>query len=192
MDLSYDVIGAFTALTRDGRHNLPNIPSMSLNFDNQSFATKIIMLHLFKIVLFIKSVVFQILKQQKYDMSVDWWSFGVLLYEMILGHSPFSGDDEDELFHSICHDKPYYPHSMNREAVRLLEGVCYYIMTHSWSASIAHTVIVVGTETLGPTNYYDAKSPRATCLSECHVSWVKADANSQLFKRLRWRSSIYF
>jgi len=61
------------------------------------------------------------LRQQKYDSSVDWWSFGVLLYEMILGHSPFSGDDEDELFHSICHDKPYYPHSMNKEAVRLLE-----------------------------------------------------------------------
>ena len=42
---------------------------------------------------------------------------------MILGHSPFSGDDEDELFHSICNDKPYYPHSMNKEAVRLLEQV---------------------------------------------------------------------
>lgn len=62
----------------------------------------------------------EILKGVRYNASVDWWSFGVLLYEMLIGQSPFHGDDEDDLFHSILHDTPRYPHSLPREASTLL------------------------------------------------------------------------
>ncbi|KAG8239583.1 hypothetical protein J437_LFUL019129 [Ladona fulva] len=48
----------------------------------------------------------EIIKGQHYNQSVDWWSFGVLLYEMLTGQSPFSGPDEDELSASICHQQP--------------------------------------------------------------------------------------
>lgn len=65
----------------------------------------------------------QILKGLKYNSSVDWWSFGVLLYEMLIGQSPFHGDDEDDLFHSILHDTPRYPHSMPKEAAAMLSLV---------------------------------------------------------------------
>ncbi|BFZ08103.1 hypothetical protein BsWGS_11142 [Bradybaena similaris] len=62
----------------------------------------------------------EILKGAKYNASVDWWSFGVLLYEMLIGQSPFHGDDEDDLFHSILHDTPRYPHSIPREASTIM------------------------------------------------------------------------
>ncbi|KAK7879005.1 hypothetical protein WMY93_034162, partial [Mugilogobius chulae] len=65
--------------------------------------------------------VFQILLGQKYSFSVDWWSFGVLLYEMLIGQSPFHGDDEDELFESIRMDTPHYPRWINKEARDLME-----------------------------------------------------------------------
>lgn len=65
----------------------------------------------------------QILLGQKYNHSVDWWSFGVLLYEMLIGQSPFHGQDEEELFHSIRMDSPFYPRWLEKEAKDLLVKV---------------------------------------------------------------------
>ncbi|XP_043570060.1 protein kinase C theta type isoform X1 [Chiloscyllium plagiosum] len=62
----------------------------------------------------------EILLGQRYSMSVDWWSFGVLLYEMLIGQSPFHGNDEDELFQSIRTDDPIYPRSLGKEAKDIL------------------------------------------------------------------------
>ncbi|XP_047439653.1 protein kinase C delta type-like [Mugil cephalus] len=63
----------------------------------------------------------EILMGQKYTFSVDWWSFGVLVYEMLIGQSPFQGDDEDELFESIRTDIPHYPRWITKESKSLLE-----------------------------------------------------------------------
>uniref|UniRef100_A0A8D0CH82 Protein kinase C n=1 Tax=Scleropages formosus TaxID=113540 RepID=A0A8D0CH82_SCLFO len=63
----------------------------------------------------------EILLGQRYSFSVDWWSFAVLLYEMLIGQSPFHGDDEDQLFESIRMDTPYYPHWITKESKDLLE-----------------------------------------------------------------------
>uniref|UniRef100_UPI00358DE8BC protein kinase C delta type n=1 Tax=Myxine glutinosa TaxID=7769 RepID=UPI00358DE8BC len=63
----------------------------------------------------------EILLGQKYNTSVDWWSFGVLLYEMLVGQSPFHGDDEDALFESIRMDVPHYPRWISRDARNILD-----------------------------------------------------------------------
>ncbi|KAM9758779.1 protein kinase C delta type-like [Menidia menidia] len=63
----------------------------------------------------------EILLGQKYTFSVDWWSFGVLVYEMLIGQSPFQGDDEDELFESIRSDVPHYPRWITKESKSLME-----------------------------------------------------------------------
>ncbi|XP_064198691.1 protein kinase C theta type isoform X1 [Anguilla rostrata] len=65
----------------------------------------------------------EILLGQKYGSSVDWWSFGVLLYEMLIGQSPFHGHDEKRLFQSIRTDSPYYPHWLQRDARDILVKV---------------------------------------------------------------------
>ncbi|KAG7468789.1 kinase C theta type [Solea senegalensis] len=62
----------------------------------------------------------EILLGQKYNTSVDWWSFGVLLYEMLIGQSPFHGRDEEQLFQSIRTDNPVYPRFLNKHSKDIL------------------------------------------------------------------------
>jgi hypothetical protein len=42
---------------------------------------------------------------------------------MLLGQSPFRGEDEDEIFDAILEDEPLYPITMPRDAVSILQKV---------------------------------------------------------------------
>ena len=42
---------------------------------------------------------------------------------MLVGQSPFHGQDEEELFHSIRMDNPFYPRWLEKEAKDLLVKV---------------------------------------------------------------------
>lgn len=65
----------------------------------------------------------EILLEQDYDRAVDWWAFGVLIYEMLLGQSPFKGSDEDEIFEAIIEDEVLYPVNMNKDAVSIIQDL---------------------------------------------------------------------
>ncbi|XP_003381901.1 protein kinase C, brain isozyme [Trichinella spiralis] len=70
----------------------------------------------------------EIILYQPYGKAVDWWAFGVLVYEMLAGLPPFDGEDEDELFTAITEHSVPYPKSMSKEAVHLCKAVnkqCY-------------------------------------------------------------------
>ncbi len=57
---------------------------------------------------------------------------------MLLGQSPFRGEDEDEIFDAILEDEPLYPITMPRDAVSILQKVGEYT-TSSRSRCKPHT-----------------------------------------------------
>jgi serine/threonine protein kinase len=65
----------------------------------------------------------EILQGHLYNHSVDFWSFGVLLYEMLTGYSPFHGEDEEELFHAIQHNDVPYPNNISEQSIACVKAL---------------------------------------------------------------------
>ncbi|XP_073672678.1 protein kinase C eta type-like [Garra rufa] len=65
----------------------------------------------------------EIILEEPYGMSVDWWALGVLLYEMLSGHAPFEAETEDELFECILKDEIIYSSWLSNEAEDILRGL---------------------------------------------------------------------
>jgi cGMP-dependent protein kinase len=53
----------------------------------------------------------EVIRQQGYSCTCDWWSLGVMLHEFVVGPLPFGADAEDQmtLFKSICEDTLIFP-----------------------------------------------------------------------------------
>ncbi|EAY18850.1 AGC family protein kinase [Trichomonas vaginalis G3] len=56
----------------------------------------------------------------KYTHKIDWWSLGILMYEMIVGHPPFDSQNRSQLYNDITHSDPVFPSSFPVDAKDLV------------------------------------------------------------------------
>ena len=66
----------------------------------------------------------EVMLSQGYDMSADYWAFGVLVYEMIAGYSPFAdpvGMDQVVICKNIINGKLVFPKRFARDAQDLVK-----------------------------------------------------------------------
>jgi serum/glucocorticoid-regulated kinase 2 len=91
-----------------------------------------------------------------HDFSVDWWAVGVLIYEMLIGVTPFFNRNKQVLMSKIRHskvvfpDRAHYQIDYSDDLVSLVSGLLRKdrstrlgasgdadeIMAHHWFASI--------------------------------------------------------
>ena len=50
----------------------------------------------------------EVLKKKGYEKHVDWWSLGVILYEMLIGYAPFCAKKTEDVCHKVLHHKQYF------------------------------------------------------------------------------------
>jgi len=62
----------------------------------------------------------ELLRGKAYGAPVDWWSFGILLYEMMDGRTPFYNKNRKYMFHCIVHIRPTFPPHFSKPAQGLM------------------------------------------------------------------------
>jgi len=62
----------------------------------------------------------EIILDQDYTLTVDWWSFGILLFEMAAGLPPFYDENEEAMYQKITSATVAYPEFFPPEMVDLL------------------------------------------------------------------------
>lgn len=63
----------------------------------------------------------EILLNRGHSKPVDWWTFGILIYEMHAGHAPFVDDDPMNIYKKIINTKPKYPDGFDSKLKSLVK-----------------------------------------------------------------------
>ncbi|CAO1629229.1 unnamed protein product [Parajaminaea phylloscopi] len=51
----------------------------------------------------------EVIQGSAYSYEVDWWSFGTMLYEMLVGITPFWADTHSDMYVRVLHDELVFP-----------------------------------------------------------------------------------
>jgi len=63
----------------------------------------------------------EMLQNQPYTKAVDWWSFGILVYEMLTGLPPFYDENTNKMYRAIVTQEPHYPRYVPEVARNFLD-----------------------------------------------------------------------
>jgi p70 ribosomal S6 kinase len=67
----------------------------------------------------------EIIQGRGHDKAADWWSVGILLYEMLTGQPPFIGGNREKVQQKIVKEKIKLPTFLSSEAHSLLKGLLH-------------------------------------------------------------------
>lgn len=65
----------------------------------------------------------EVLRKEGYGPGVDWWTLGILLYEMIAGIPPYYDENTNQMYHNILHKDLEFPEGVTKNARTLIESL---------------------------------------------------------------------
>ncbi|CAJ1378181.1 unnamed protein product [Effrenium voratum] len=105
----------------------------------------------------------EIINRQPYGLMVDWWSFGVLVYEMLAGRSPFNDADENQVLSLVLAGRVSYPVNFSKESKDFVARLLTKSPTRRLGApEIADSWTIKGHAFFKPLNWTDVESGNLT------------------------------
>ena len=96
----------------------------------------------------------ELLKGQKYGAAVDWWSFGIMLYEMMNGRTPFYDKNRKLMFYRIINTEPVFPPQFfSPEAAQCIRGLLTVQETERLGSSEAGARAIMMTDFFSVINF---------------------------------------
>ena len=84
----------------------------------------------------------ELLKKKSYDYTVDIWGMGILLYELMHGHSPYRAKNIEDIYDNIINKRMRFSSRISDEVKDLLNKILKIkpserisiedILEHSW------------------------------------------------------------
>ena len=55
----------------------------------------------------------EVIEKKRYSYSVDWWSLGIMMWELLTGNPPFDSKNDRELYNAILYERLEKPSFMS-------------------------------------------------------------------------------
>ena len=70
----------------------------------------------------------EVIKKEGYGQEVDWWSLGVILFEMLAGYAPFCSKKTNEVCHKVINFEKYLKFPTNCKASKECRDLIYKLV----------------------------------------------------------------
>eukprot|EP00929_Paragymnodinium_shiwhaense_P084579 TRINITY_DN45236_c0_g1_i1.p1 TRINITY_DN45236_c0_g1~~TRINITY_DN45236_c0_g1_i1.p1 ORF type:complete len:322 (-),score=61.02 TRINITY_DN45236_c0_g1_i1:224-1189(-) len=74
----------------------------------------------------------EVLLNKGHGKAFDWWTLGVLIYEMLCGQPPFCAEDNYSTWRKVLSGKAYFPKFMDPNAKKLIKRLCTADLSKRW------------------------------------------------------------
>ncbi|KAF2748115.1 Pkinase-domain-containing protein [Sporormia fimetaria CBS 119925] len=66
----------------------------------------------------------EVIRNTGHGTAVDWWAFGILVYEFLVGQPPFWDQNPMKIYEQIVEGRLRFPSAMSSDARDLISGLC--------------------------------------------------------------------
>merc|ERR1712107_747059 len=92
--------------------------------------------------------------------AVDWWTLGILIYEMIVGQPPFCDEEPIGIYQKILAGKVYFPKHFDKNAKSLVKKTLTADLSKRFGNLKDGAADVTGSKWFSDINYEDLEAMR--------------------------------